>query len=89
MWKQKDELLAKYEDGQSNSCRKKDNFVVPEEDVQDKDIEEFEDPLNDDPPLVNIEKEDLIAAVDNGLLMFGELADEELLNAAVVASPEK
>ncbi|KAG6940443.1 tigger transposable element-derived protein 4-like [Chelydra serpentina] len=73
----------------NSNCFRKGKFVVPEEGVQEKDIEEFEDPLNDDPLLVNTEKAELIAAVDEDLLMFGELTDEELLNAAIAARPEK
>ncbi|CAM2113743.1 unnamed protein product [Caretta caretta] len=72
-----------------SNCFRKGKFVVPEEGGRDEDIAESDDPLNDVPLPVNMEKEDLVAAVavDEDLLTFRELSDEELLHAA--ARPEK
>ncbi|MGH0116769.1 UNVERIFIED_CONTAM: hypothetical protein FKN15_051495 [Acipenser sinensis] len=74
-----------------SNCLKKGKFVVPVEGVQDEDMEESDDPLNDVPLPVNMEKVDLVgvAPVDEYLLTFRELTDEELLSAAAAARPEK
>uniref|UniRef100_A0A8C3XKF6 HTH CENPB-type domain-containing protein n=1 Tax=Chelydra serpentina TaxID=8475 RepID=A0A8C3XKF6_CHESE len=74
-----------------SSCFRKGKCVVPEEDVRDEDIAEFDDPLNNVPLPVNMDKEDLVAAVavDEDLLTFREQTDEELLRAAAAARPEK
>ncbi|XP_043368815.1 tigger transposable element-derived protein 4-like [Dermochelys coriacea] len=72
-----------------SNCFRKSRFVVPEEGMRDEGIAESDDPLNDVPLPVNMEKEDLVAAVagDEDLLTFRELSDGELLRTA--ARPEK
>ncbi|XP_037754386.1 major centromere autoantigen B [Chelonia mydas] len=64
-----------------SNCFRKGKFVVPEEGGRDEDIAESDDPLTDVPLPVNMEKGDLVAAVavDEDLLTFRELSDEELL----------
>uniref|UniRef100_A0A8C8SB34 HTH CENPB-type domain-containing protein n=1 Tax=Pelusios castaneus TaxID=367368 RepID=A0A8C8SB34_9SAUR len=74
----------------SNSFRKS-KFVAPVKGMQDEDTEEFDDPLSDVPLPVTMEKEHLVAAVvmDEDLLTFAELTEEELLSVAAAPRPGK